>query len=179
MKYKITIAGAGGQSVMLTGKILVRAAELGGYKTIWLPLPVSEMRGDGANCRIILAKEPYVKNASCDAGILIAMSRQALLRFGDNVNGITITDERFEKLCGDGRVVCLNTDMCGSGASFEGLNNLMMIGAMLSETDIIKDEDIYKALQEHTGGKVAKRITDAVEYGRKKARRKRLRREIV
>ncbi|MGM9936994.1 MAG: 2-oxoacid:acceptor oxidoreductase family protein [Candidatus Ornithomonoglobus sp.] len=179
MKYKITIAGSGGQSVMLTGKILVRAAELGGFKSIWLPMHVSEMRGSEASCGIILAKEPYARHDSCDTGILIAMSRQAILRFGDNKNGITITDERFEKLCGGGNVICVNTDACSQGAVFEGLNNLMMIGAMLAETDIIKSRDIYKALKEHIGGKAAQRNINAVEYGQKKAYRKRLQREIV
>ncbi|MGN0183164.1 MAG: 2-oxoacid:acceptor oxidoreductase family protein [Candidatus Ornithomonoglobus sp.] len=179
MKYKMRIAGSGGQSVIFAAKILVRAAELGGFKTIWLPTQVSEMRGSEASCGIVLAKEPYARYDSCDADILIAMSRQAILRFGDNKNSITITDERFEKLCGGGSVVCVNTAECGQGAAFEGLNNLLMIGAMLAETDIIKSRDVYKALKEHISGRAAERNINAVEYGRQKAYRKRLQREIV
>lgn len=178
MKYKITISGSGGQSVIFAAKILVRAAERDGFKSIWLPLQVSEMRGSEASCVIILEKEPYSMYDSCDDDILIAMSRQAILRFGNNMNSIIITDEKFAKLCG-GNAVCVNTDECSQGASLEGLNNLLMIGAMLAETDIIKSCNIYKALEEHIGGRAAQRNIDAVEYGRQKAYRKRLQREIV
>lgn len=178
MKYKIAISGLGGQHAVFAGKILVRAAELGGYRTIWLPMQVSEMRGNEASCGIVLSKEPLSVHDSCDTSIVMAMSRQAVLRLCDLPNVMIITDERYENLCGEQNVICLNTDICGKGAEFEGMGSLMMIGAMLRETDILNRRDVGRALREHIGGKAAERNLRAVAYGTEKARRKRRQREI-
>lgn len=170
MKYKITISGLGGQSVMLAGKIIARAAKLDGCKTVWLPLPVSELRGNGASCKIIISKEPYY--SAYDGGILIAADEQALHRFRDEKDGLTITDEKYEKLCAGKRVICLNTEICSCGGALAGLNNLVMIGAMLTGTDIITPENIYRALREQLGCDRAEKAERAVEYGIKRAHKK-------
>lgn len=180
MKYRIIISGFGGQGVLTAGKILTRAAELSGYKTLWMPSQVSEMRGETASCNLIIEKEPYARSASGITDILIAMNRQALKRFGGSINGMIITDECLENGCElSTQMVYLNTDLCSGGGIFEGLTNVMMIGALLAETDIINSGDVHKAIVETVGCSGTKKMCGAVEYGRQRAYKKRLMREIV
>lgn len=180
MKYKIIISGFGGQDVSFAGKILTRASELSGCRTFRMPSHISEMRGEGSSCKLIIEKEAYAKSASAGTDILIAMDKRALIRFSGNANGLIVTDEQLSICCKQSaNTVYLNTDLCACGKIFDGLTNAMMIGAMLSGTDIIRSNDVHKAIEEVVGGSAVKRVCDAVEYGRQRAYRKSLMREII
>lgn len=165
MRYKITISGFSGQNVVFTGKILTRAAQFGGYKTLWMPSQISEMRGDKASCRLIIEK-PH-KTGTADEDILIALNKSALKQFEDEVNGLIITDDRLGEYCKK-PTVCLNTDICSAGGEFEGLTNIVFLGAMIEETGIVDRGDVYRAIHEATGSSKIKRICRAMEYGRQK-----------
>lgn len=73
MSEKIIIAGAGGQGVMLLGKIIAEAAVTAGRETTWLPAYGAEVRGGAAYCMVTIDKEPignpYIEAA--DAGIAL------------------------------------------------------------------------------------------------------------
>jgi 2-oxoglutarate ferredoxin oxidoreductase subunit gamma len=85
MSEKIIIAGAGGQGVMLLGKIMAEAAVYTGFETTWLPAYGAEVRGGAAYCMVIIDEEPignpYIEQA--DAGI--ALNEAGFQRFRQRV----------------------------------------------------------------------------------------------
>lgn len=165
MKYKIIISGDTGHRVMFTGKILIKAAELSGYHTLWFPLQISQMRGETATCALMLSKDPLTDDSSEYADILIAMDRLSLRRFGNKAHGLIITDERFADENAKMRTVAVNTVTCNPGSEYEGLNNMIMLGAFLSESDITNNA-VMEALEAYTDTKVAAHAFRAMETGR-------------
>lgn len=81
MTERIIIAGAGGQGIMLLGKILAVSAMEEGKFVTWLPSYGAEVRGGTAHCSVILSDEeigsPYIKAADA----LIVMNNPSLVKF--------------------------------------------------------------------------------------------------
>ena len=81
MTERIIIAGAGGQGIMLLGKILATSAMEGGKFVTWLPSYGAEVRGGTAHCSIVISDEeigsPYIK----EADTLIVMNNPSLIKF--------------------------------------------------------------------------------------------------
>ena len=85
MIERIIIAGAGGQGIMLFGKVLAGAALRGGFKVTWFPTYGAEVRGGAAHCMVIISSEdipsPYIDKADT----LIVMNELSLLKFKQRI----------------------------------------------------------------------------------------------
>jgi len=85
LEERITVAGFGGQGVVLMGKILAYAGLLESKNVTCLPSYGPEMRGGTANCMVTISKSrigsPYIANPSS----LIAMNEPSLDRFESKV----------------------------------------------------------------------------------------------
>lgn len=81
MTEKIIIAGAGGQGIMLLGKVLAEAAMQESKYVTWLPCYGAEVRGGTANCTVIISDKeissPYIEQADS----LIIMNEPSLKKF--------------------------------------------------------------------------------------------------
>ena len=85
MVERILIAGAGGQGILLVGKILAEAAMREGRFVTWLPAYGAEVRGGTAHCMVVISDEeiasPFIETADC----LIAMNEPSFVRFSAKV----------------------------------------------------------------------------------------------
>lgn len=167
MKYKIIISGDTGQRILFTGKVFNKAAELSGYHTVWLPLQVSQMRGETATCGLMISKEPLTCAEPENADILIAMDRLSLRRFENTVDGLIVTDDRFTDAHSSMHIIPVNTSNCNPGTEYEGLKNMLMLGALLAESDIFPDSAVTEALETYTDGTRLSHASKAVEAGRR------------
>lgn len=81
MVEKIIIAGAGGQGIMLLGKVLAEAAMRESRRITWLPAYGAEVRGGTAHCMVIISDEeigsPYIEKADT----LVIMNGPSLRKF--------------------------------------------------------------------------------------------------
>ena len=81
MEEKILVAGAGGQGVMLLGKLLAEAAMRGNKFVTYLPAYGAEVRGGTANCMVVISDfaigSPYIAQADT----LIIMNAPSLDKF--------------------------------------------------------------------------------------------------
>ncbi|MCX5711273.1 MAG: 2-oxoacid:acceptor oxidoreductase family protein [Candidatus Omnitrophica bacterium] len=81
MTERIIIAGAGGQGIMLLGKVLAEAAMKEGKFVTWLPAYGAEVRGGTSHCMLVISDEeigsPYVSKADT----LIIMNSPSLEKF--------------------------------------------------------------------------------------------------
>ena len=85
MIEKIIIAGAGGQGVMLLGKVLANAALKDNLNVTWLPSYGAEVRWGAAHCMVIISSgdipSPYIDKADT----LIIMNEPSLLKFKQRI----------------------------------------------------------------------------------------------
>ncbi|MCX7926932.1 MAG: 2-oxoacid:acceptor oxidoreductase family protein [Candidatus Omnitrophica bacterium] len=85
MEHRIILAGAGGQGIMLLGKILAEAAMKDNKTVTWLPSYGAEVRGGTANCMVVISEEeigsPYIDQADS----LIIFNQPSFERFGNRL----------------------------------------------------------------------------------------------
>jgi 2-oxoglutarate ferredoxin oxidoreductase subunit gamma len=99
MVERIIIAGAGGQGIMVLGKVLAEAAMRENSHVTWLPAYGPEVRGGTAHCMVIISDEaigsPYIEKADT----LIIMNEQSLKKFHARINnkGILIVNSSLAK----------------------------------------------------------------------------------
>ena len=81
MTEKVIIAGAGGQGIMVLGKVLSVAAMIENRHVTWMPAYGPEVRGGAAHCTVIISDEeigsPWVEKADA----LLIMNALSLERF--------------------------------------------------------------------------------------------------
>jgi 2-oxoglutarate ferredoxin oxidoreductase subunit gamma len=85
MMEKIIIAGAGGQGIMLLGRVLAEAAMRENKYVTWLPSYGAEVRGGTAYCMVVISHKeigsPYIE----EADTLIIMNNPSLEKFKDRI----------------------------------------------------------------------------------------------
>lgn len=92
MTERIIIAGAGGQGIMVAGKVLALAAMREGKFITLLPAYGAEVRGGSSHCAVIISEQeinsPYIDQADT----LICMNRPSLVKFKKRLkkNGLLI-----------------------------------------------------------------------------------------
>ncbi|MFH1413315.1 MAG: 2-oxoacid:acceptor oxidoreductase family protein [Candidatus Omnitrophota bacterium] len=86
MTEKIIIAGAGGQGIMLLGKVLAEAAMREGKFVTWMPSYGAEVRGGTAHCMVILSDKEISSPFIDKADILIVMNRPSLEKFRNRIS---------------------------------------------------------------------------------------------
>ena len=84
-KWKIKMAGFGGQGVLSMGVILARAACRAGKFVSWYPSYGPEQRGGTANCGVVFAGQPVGSPMVTEADVLVAMNRPSLEKFAAEV----------------------------------------------------------------------------------------------
>jgi 2-oxoglutarate ferredoxin oxidoreductase subunit gamma len=85
MQEKVIIAGAGGQGIMLLGKILVEAAADDGREITWLPSYGAEVRGGTAYCMAVISDREIGSPFVDKADTLIIMNEPSLERFKSRI----------------------------------------------------------------------------------------------
>jgi 2-oxoglutarate ferredoxin oxidoreductase subunit gamma len=85
MTEKIIIAGAGGQGIMLLGKVLAEAALREDRFISWFPAYGAAVRGGTANCMVVISEEeipsPYIEKANT----LIIMNQPSWEKFKNRI----------------------------------------------------------------------------------------------
>jgi 2-oxoglutarate ferredoxin oxidoreductase subunit gamma len=89
---EITIAGFGGQGILLAGKLLAQTAMKAGKQVSFMPSYGAEVRGGTANCMVVIADEPIASPMVSRPDSLIAMNKASLSKFAPCVknNGLLV-----------------------------------------------------------------------------------------
>jgi len=154
MQQEVIIAGFGGQGVLFAGQLLAYTAMDEGKEVTWIPSYGPEMRGGTANCTVVVADEeigsPFVKNPTA----VIAMNLPSL--------------DKYEDLVAEGGVLVVNASMVNREVEREDITvvsvpgneialeigserslNMIMLGALLANLDLLSLEAVEKALEAH------------------------------
>jgi 2-oxoglutarate ferredoxin oxidoreductase subunit gamma len=150
MTEKIIIAGAGGQGIMVLGRVLAEAAMRENKYVTWLPSYGAEVRGGTANCMVVISDEeigsPYIEKADS----LIIMNEPSLKRFALRVKnkGLLIVNSSLAKNGPDTEVEVLRfpfTDMALKLGNVK-VANIVALGCFAAKTKIVDIKSIMQAI---------------------------------
>ena len=163
MKKEIIISGFGGQGGLAIGKNLAEAGMAEGLNVTWAPSYGPEMRGGTANCSVVLSDAPVGSPVFAHPTELIALNAPSL--------------EKFEAGVQPGGTVFVNSDVvpgrvtrpdlkafyipCNTIADEIGnpkVGNMVMLGAYVAGTGILKPETIEAMIAATFTGAKAKLV---------------------
>ena len=154
MQQEVIIAGFGGQGVLFTGSLMAYAGMDAGKEVTWIPSYGPEMRGGTANCTVVVSDEeigsPFVKNPTA----VLAMNLPSLDKYENLVKpgGVLVVNTSMvnrEVERDDITVVSLPANEIADIAGSKRAVNMVMLGALLGNLDILSLEAIEAALEEH------------------------------
>lgn len=174
----ILIGGFGGQGVVLLGRLIAYSGMLEDRHVTFFPSYGAEMRGGTANCTVIISEEMIGSPVVLDIDVLIAMNGASLERFSKRVKpgGVIIYNSSLIKrqnFRDDVAYICVPANEIAKSIS-EGIDsskalnqarsaNMVMFGAFVSSSGLIKPDSAYDALQRLTGSKGDKRLFENME----------------
>ena len=161
MKCRMFFAGSGGQGTLAIGQMISKAAMEEGKEVTWLPSYGPEMRGGTANCTVVVSDQPIRCPLIDEADVLVVMNLPSLLKFEPMVvpNGLLFINSDLvpqEPKRSDLRVhkIAINTEAQKLGS--DKAANIIMLGAILAETNLVKKETIEYELEQLFSGRKAK-----------------------
>ena len=145
------IAGFGGQGVLFAGKFLAYKGLIEDKQVSWLPSYGPEMRGGTANCSVIISDESVGSPIVSNPDVLVAMNLPSLDKYEDSVvpGGKIIVDSTLiERKVNrtDVEVFYLPATKMANDMNMQGLGNMIIMGKIIKECDIVSDGNIEAAL---------------------------------
>lgn len=158
MLERIIISGFGGQGVMLMGRLLAYAGMIEGKKVAWMPSYGPEMRGGTANCTVLISSNEIGSPIVSHPKILIAMNEPSLDKFEPNVseNGIIILNDSLierEVKRNDVKTIRIPADNIADKLGNSKAANMVVLGAYVKKSRVVKMETIFKALEKVLAGR--------------------------
>lgn len=172
---RITIAGFGGQGVMLIGQILAYAGTEENKKTLWYPSYGPETRGGTANCAVTISTEEINSPVFSKANTVIAMNLPSLDKFYTKVldDGNIIYNSSLIKdkdISTKANVYKIPANDLAASLGNPKVANMVVLGAYLEITKLFEDEIILKVLKKIFGEEKASLLSvnkEALKLGRK------------
>jgi len=158
MLERMIISGFGGQGVMLMGRLLAYAGMLEGRNVAWMPSYGPEMRGGTANCTVLISEEQIGSPIVSHPETLIAMNQPSLDKFESSVteNGLIILNDSLierEVKRNDVNVIKIPADDIADKLGNSRAANMVVLGAYVEQSGIVKMDTIFKALEKALTGR--------------------------
>jgi 2-oxoglutarate ferredoxin oxidoreductase subunit gamma len=173
---KLFFAGSGGQGILLMGQMISYAAMSQGLETTFLPSYGPEMRGGTANCTVIVSDTAISCPLIYEADAIVVMNPPSLTAFehlvkpgGKLILNTSLVTERPTRT----DIQCIEVP-CNDLAEELGNRrtaNVIMYGALVTETGVVSPEGVDYALRKVFSGKKAKHLDlnlKAVNYYKEK-----------
>ncbi len=170
---KILIAGFGGQGILFTGKAIAYTGLKAGMEVSWLPSYGPEMRGGTANCSVTLSDTPIGSPIVDKPDVLIAMNLPSLEKYYNETepNGYIIFDSSLISKQGtrdDVVTIGIPATKLASDNGLEGLANMIILGKVIKETNVLTLQQIKDSLSQMVPAKKAELLSNnikAIELG--------------
>jgi 2-oxoglutarate ferredoxin oxidoreductase subunit gamma len=153
MTHRIIVAGAGGQGIMLLGKILAEAAMREGRNVTYLPAYGAEVRGGTANCMIVMSDSEIGSPLVQEADSLIIMNEPSLVRFAGTIAkkgtifvNSSLVSESARGLCG---CAFPFTDIA-AGLGNQKVANMVALGCFCEKTKAVELNTVIQIVDENT-----------------------------
>lgn len=167
------MAGFGGQGVMAMGQLISYAGMLEGKHVSWYPSYGPEMRGGAANCSVVVSEELVGSPIIAVADDVIVMNEPSLSMFESHVRHggnlfINSSLVKKETTRTDINVVKIPVNDIAIDLGNARVANMVMLGAYLKVTELVKVESVIQAFTKVYGDKKKKLLPineKAIEFG--------------
>ncbi len=170
---KILIAGFGGQGILFAGKALAYTGLKAGKEVSWLPSYGPEMRGGTANCSVTISDTPIGSPIVDKPDVLVAMNLPSLEKYYNETEkgGYVIYDSSLitkEDLRNDVLTAGIPATKMASDNQLPGLANMIILGKVIKETQVLTLEQIKNSLAQMVPAKkieLLEKNIKAIELG--------------
>lgn len=151
----IMLGGIGGQGVLTAGKILTEIAAAVGHNVCWTSEYSAEMRGGFAYSRVVISEEEIGSPYPDQLDVLVTMDQATYDKFNETVvpNGcIVVNSAAFPEgfaFRSDVNIVSVDAPHLAAQAKNPRGANLVMLGAMVANTDIIPADRFAEILTQY------------------------------
>ena len=154
MQKEISISGFGGQGILFAGQLLAYAAMDRGMNVTWYPSYGPEMRGGTANCMVIISDKEIGAALEGQPAAALVMNQPSLDKYEPLVKpgGLLVIDSSLvEKKATrkDIKVVYVPATRLSEELGNRRMANMVMLGALLGNMEILSLKNLEKALSEH------------------------------
>ncbi len=151
MTEKVIIAGAGGQGIMVLGRVLAEAAMRENKQVSWLPAYGAEVRGGTANCMVVISDQeigsPYIKKADS----LIIMNEPSWERFKNrlNTNGLLLINNSLVKKNIQAKSKVLQYPFTDIAINLGNpkVANMVALGCFIAKKKIVQVKTVLEAIR--------------------------------
>lgn len=152
MIEKIIIAGAGGQGIMLLGKVLVTAAMRENKFVTWLPAYGAEVRGGAAHCAVIISDREIGSPCVDKADTLIIMNSPSFAKFRGRIKnkGLFILNSSLVASADRGKFDRLQfpfTEIAEKLGNAK-IANMVALGVFVAKKNIVNIKTVLNCLEE-------------------------------
>lgn len=154
MHHEIIISGFGGQGTLFAGQLLAYGALMEGRHVTWIPSYGPEMRGGTANCTVIISDEEIGSPLTRQPTAALVLNLPSLNRFEPAMkpDGILVVNASLIAIQAkrtDIRVVYVPANDIAAELGAVQLANVVMLGALVQATGMLKFETLDHVLDEH------------------------------
>jgi len=155
MEERMIFAGAGGQGIMVMGKLMALAAMNEGLNVTCFPSYGAEVRGGTAHCHIVTSDTEIASPLVEKAGTLVIMNDLSMQRFGGRLSdgGLLAVNTSMaappEKL--NGRLLAVRATDIAQELGNMRVANMVMLAALNARTGLVKNETLWAAVEEFAG----------------------------
>ncbi len=172
MHHEIIISGFGGQGALFAGQLLAYGALAEGRHVTWIPSYGPEMRGGTANCTVIISDEEIGSPLTRHPTAALVLNPPSFDRFEPAMKkeGVLIVNTSLvatQSKRADIRVVYAPANEIASELGAIQLANVVMLGALIEATGMLKFETLDQVLDEH----ISVRHRDKLELNKRALRR--------
>lgn len=159
-QYEVTMAGFGGQGIMLAGQLLAYAGIKEGKNVVWLPSYGPEMRGGTAYCTVVVSDKligsPIINNPLA----VCVFNRPSFDKFVPKVRpgGLAVVNSSLISAQTDRTDIIellIPANQMAMEAGAGKATNIAVLGAFVGASGIVKYESVRAAVQDKLGAKTA------------------------
>ena len=159
MIYRIIIAGAGGQGIMMMGKVLAEAGMREGRNVTYLPAYGAEVRGGTANCMVVISDGAIGSPLVQEADILVIMNEPSLVRFSGTLSrkGLMLVNSSLVPAGASGpqggpggRMLRLPFTEIAIKAGNQKAANMAALGSFCAAAPVVSIETVAEIIEEIT-----------------------------
>lgn len=152
MLVKIILAGSGGQGVLTVGNVLGNAAMLENFYVTYLPAYGAAMRGGTANCTISISDEEIASPVASAPDFVVSMNQPSTNTFINRLEpgGQMLYNSNLVGSIpyrGDINSFPIPANDIAVAIGSERSANMVMLGAFIKQTNIIKIDTVYKSIE--------------------------------
>jgi 2-oxoglutarate ferredoxin oxidoreductase subunit gamma len=153
MLERIVIAGAGGQGIIVIGRLLAGVALRHYQYLTFFPSYGAEVRGGASQCQVILSSDEIASPVSTRFEAALVMNQTTADKFLPSLepNGVAVVNTSLCKVPRDPRFIEINaTDLAVEMGNIR-IANSIMLGGYVAASKVVPAADVESAMREAVG----------------------------